>query len=300
MKAMTDEVNTKHKMVCIEQEKQRSVAGRSHSRSPSRSLLYHRIVNIWTVLSIVLFLHSVVGMQQFIEQSDIVSTSYASSSSIASHNKCEPITISICKNIPYNTTIMPNLFGHSRQEEAGYEVHSFAPLVKAGCSPDLQFFLCSLYIPLCTILDHPIPPCRSLCESARACEKLMKTYRISWPDNLECSNFPEDGSGELCVPANNTEGAGTSAVTKTKFHPTKIIDSDTKRPTNHQHPNETIRNGAIGSSHSVAARNFRFVCPLQLKTPADMGYALKVNGIVSICSFSFIFSARCRLSKLER
>lgn len=59
------------------------------------------------------------------------------------HNRCEPITISICKNIPYNMTIMPNLIGHTKQEEAGLEVHQFAPLVKIGCSDDLQLFLCS-------------------------------------------------------------------------------------------------------------------------------------------------------------
>lgn len=222
--------------------------------------------------------HSVVGLQEFLDQNDIVTSSDVSSS-LPSHGKCEPITISICKNIPYNTTIMPNLFGHTRQEEAGYEVFQFAPLVKVGCSPDLQFFLCLLYVPVCTILDHPLPPCRSLCESARVCETVMKTFRIDWPENLECSKFPEDGSGELCVPQNNNEN---EAVSKSNFHPTKMIDSDTRRRNNAHHSN-----GA--SNGLMPPRNFRFVCPLQLKTPSNIGYSLKIGGEVSFIDFYNFF-----------
>lgn len=73
---------------------------------------------------------------------------------------------------------------------AALEVHQFIPLIKINCSPDLKLFLCSLYAPLCTILDFPIPPCRSLCESARNCEKVMQTFDFMWPENLECSKFP--------------------------------------------------------------------------------------------------------------
>lgn len=207
------------------------------------------------------------AMQQLHEQTDIISGDL--STSVPSHNKCEPINIQICKNIPYNMTIMPNLIGHTRQEEAGYEVFQFAPLVKVGCSPDLQFFLCLVYVPLCTILDHPIPPCRSLCESARVCETIMKTFRIDWPENLECSKFPEEGTA-ICVSQNNSNEQ--DAATKNSFHPTKVIDSDTRR-----------RNNAPQHSGSggMTSRNFRFVCPLQLKTPADMGYSLKIAGTVS-------------------
>ena len=55
---------------------------------------------------------------------------------------------------------MPNLLGHAKQEEAGMEVHQFFPLVKVQCSKHLQFFLCSVYAPVCTILEEAIPPCR--------------------------------------------------------------------------------------------------------------------------------------------
>uniref|UniRef100_A0A1B0A6N8 FZ domain-containing protein n=1 Tax=Glossina pallidipes TaxID=7398 RepID=A0A1B0A6N8_GLOPL len=171
------------------------------------------------------------------------------------HNRCEPITISICKNLPYNMTIMPNLIGHTKQEEAGLEVHQFAPLVKIGCSPDLQLFLCSLYVPICTILEQPIPPCRSLCESARICETLMKTYNFNWPENLECSKFPINGGEALCVVENTTSSTPS---------PTRAL------------PKVTTRKNYAGmdSPH----RDIGFVCPVQLKTPQGMGYELKVGG----------------------
>ena len=47
--------------------------------------------------------------------------------------------------------------------QAGLEVHQFWPLVKIQCSPDLRFFLCSMYTPIC--LDsytRPLPACRSV------------------------------------------------------------------------------------------------------------------------------------------
>lgn len=174
------------------------------------------------------------------------------------HNLCEPITIPICLNLPYNMTIMPNLIGHTKQDEAGLEVTQFVPLVKIGCSPDLLLFLCSLYVPVCTVIERPIPPCRSLCESARVCETLMKTYNFNWPENLECSKFPVNDGEALCVAENTTSSTPS---------PTRLI------------PKVTTRKNYAGldSPH----RDIGFVCPVQLKTPQDMGYSLKVGGKVS-------------------
>lgn len=186
--------------------------------------------------------------------SEVLSSS--SSDVFPPHNRCEPITISICKDIAYNMTIMPNLIGHTRQEEAGLEVHQFAPLVKIACSPDLQLFLCSLYVPVCTILDEPIPPCRSLCESARLCEGLMRHYNFNWPENLECSKFPEHGGDVLCVAENNT----STTPSPTRSQTTRVINPRKNEASPH--------------------RNIGFVCPVQLKTPSGMGYSLKVGGKV--------------------
>lgn len=44
--------------------------------------------------------------------------------------RCEEVTIPMCKDMPYNQTILPNLMGHATQEEAGYEVHQYYALVK--------------------------------------------------------------------------------------------------------------------------------------------------------------------------
>lgn len=235
---------------------------------------YLVLVSIQSLISVLFFAHLTAAVHRY-DQSPLDSANpyyrtsssgevFGSSSSsldgdaLPHHNRCEPITISICKNLPYNTTIMPNLIGHTKQEEAGLEVHQFAPLVKIGCSPDLQLFLCSLYVPVCTILEQPIPPCRSLCESARVCETLMKTYNFNWPENLECSKFPIHGGEALCVAENTTSSTPS---------PTRIV------------PKVTTRKNYAGldSPH----RDIGFVCPVQLKTPQGMGYELKVGGKVS-------------------
>ncbi|XP_069019845.1 frizzled-7-like [Embiotoca jacksoni] len=142
-----------------------------------------------------------------------VTSQYERGISIPDHGFCQPISIPLCTDIAYNQTILPNLLGHAHQEEAGLEVHQFYPLVKVQCSPDLKFFLCSMYAPVCTVLDQAIPPCRALCERARqGCEALMNKFGFEWPERLRCENFPVHGAGEICVGQNTTDGP-TSAPT---------------------------------------------------------------------------------------
>lgn len=90
--------------------------------------------------------------------------------------KCQEVTIPMCKGIGYNMTYMPNQFNHDTQEEAGLEVHQFWPLVEIQCSPDLKFFLCSMYAPICMEnYKRHLPACRSVCERARdGCAPLMR------------------------------------------------------------------------------------------------------------------------------
>lgn len=128
--------------------------------------------------------------------------------SVAQHGYCQPISIPLCRQLPYNQTILPNLLGHSSQEDAGLEVHQFYPLVQVRCSAHLRFFLCSMYAPVCTVLEYAIPPCKSLCELARrGCEGLMNKFGFQWPERLQCHNFPVHGAGQICVGQNNSEGA---------------------------------------------------------------------------------------------
>lgn len=137
---------------------------------------------------------------------------YEKGISVPDHGFCQPIAIPLCIDIAYNQTIMPNLLGHIHQEDAGLEVHQFYPLVKVQCSPDLKFFLCSMYAPVCTVLEQAIPPCRTLCERARqGCEALMNKFGFQWPERLRCENFPPHGAGEICVGQNTSDSGGLTS-----------------------------------------------------------------------------------------
>lgn len=127
---------------------------------------------------------------------------------------CEEVTIPMCQNVGYNLTYMPNMFNHGTQAEAALEVHQFWPLVEIKCSPDLRFFLCSMYAPVCDRqYMQELPPCKTLCERARkGCAPLMRQYGFRWPERMDCSSFPEMGDeNKLCMDRNITEdGEGTS------------------------------------------------------------------------------------------
>ena len=88
----------------------------------------------------------------------LVSTIAKASRSYVGNDRCETITIPICKDIPYNTTMFPNLMGNYEQDEAAKQIHQYQPLIKIKCSPDIQLFLCSMYAPFaqCPILDKPL------------------------------------------------------------------------------------------------------------------------------------------------
>jgi len=69
-----------------------------------------------------------------------------------------------------------------------------------------------MYVPVCTVLEEAIPPCRSLCMEARnGCEVLMNRFGFQWPENLECSRFPESG---LCVGENRSSSEHHPRTTK--------------------------------------------------------------------------------------
>ncbi|CAB3231137.1 unnamed protein product [Arctia plantaginis] len=178
------------------------------------------------------------------------------------HGRCEPITIEICQNIRYNQTIFPNILNHVNQEDAGPEIHQLTPLIKVNCSPDLRFFLCSVYAPVCTILDKAIPPCRHLCVSARQnCDELMNRFGFPWPENLECSKFPVATENVICVGDNNI-------THESRNH------SETKLP-----KVDFKNNNERDPSKLHGAKDYGFVCPVQFKVPKnlDLEYSLKVG-----------------------
>lgn len=122
--------------------------------------------------------------------------------------KCEPITIPMCMNMKYNLTRMPNLVGHTNQKDAAIQVHEFTPLVRIGCSRLLQFFLCSLYAPMCSEMGGEtmiIPVCRSMClEVRQKCEPILNRFNFEWPKILDCSKLPQKSDprpDNLCMEA---------------------------------------------------------------------------------------------------
>uniref|UniRef100_A0A8C8STZ0 Frizzled-5 n=1 Tax=Pelusios castaneus TaxID=367368 RepID=A0A8C8STZ0_9SAUR len=132
---------------------------------------------------------------------------------------CQEITVPMCKGIGYNLTYMPNQFNHDTQDEAGLEVHQFWPLVEIQCSPDLRFFLCSVYTPIC-LLDYakPLPPCRAVCERAKAgCSPLMRQYGFAWPERMSCDRLPALGDPDtLCMDYNRSEPTTPPAAQPTR------------------------------------------------------------------------------------
>lgn len=100
-----------------------------------------------------------------------------------------------CASMPWNMTIYPNLLGHTRAEDADYELALYVPLFNIHCSKSLKYFLCSAYTPICSPLPtlSAVKPCRNLCEEARrGCESIMKRFGYSWSAQLRCSQYPTE------------------------------------------------------------------------------------------------------------
>ncbi|CAB3364860.1 Hypothetical predicted protein [Cloeon dipterum] len=119
---------------------------------------------------------------------------------------CEPIRVNLCDKIGYNVTGFPNLVGHELQSDAETTLKTFAPLIKFGCSARLPFFLCSVYVPMCTEkVAEPIGPCRKLCESVKSrCQPVLTGVGLPWPTALQCHKFPkENNHQQMCMEGPN-------------------------------------------------------------------------------------------------
>ncbi|CAF3004070.1 unnamed protein product [Rotaria socialis] len=105
----------------------------------------------------------------------------------------------LCASMPWNMTIYPNHLEHILPEDADNHLSYFLPLVKIKCSKFIQYFLCSLYTPVCTTVPKlsALKPCRALCEESRdGCESELKRFGYSWPLQFRCDEFP---TNEPCV-----------------------------------------------------------------------------------------------------
>ncbi|XP_078572837.1 uncharacterized protein LOC144859782 [Branchiostoma floridae x Branchiostoma japonicum] len=121
----------------------------------------------------------------------------------SNRTECEEVEIPMCVDLPYSLTSYPNFLGHAVQSEAAQDIQRFHPLAKMPCSPDILSFICTLYAPPCdkkTAEGTALPPCREFCQSSRSsCENLMNKFGFQWPQQLECSRFPEENTRGGCI-----------------------------------------------------------------------------------------------------
>ena len=83
---------------------------------------------------------------------------------------CEPMKIDLCQTKDfYNVTGFPNLAGHKVQADAGEQLKTWIPLVETKCDPNLQLFLCTVHVPMCSMQSDQklIGPCKPFCEMVR-------------------------------------------------------------------------------------------------------------------------------------
>ncbi|KAL3052871.1 frizzled-3a [Trematomus bernacchii] len=150
---------------------------------------------------------------------------------------CEPITLRMCQGLPYNATYMPNILNHYDQQTAALAMEPFHPMVNLQCSPDLRMFLCALYAPVCTEYGRMTLPCRRLCLQARSdCYKLMDMFGVSWPQEMECTRFP---------------------------------DCDESYP----RPVDLLSSSESTDSPISVQRDYGFWCPRELKINPELGYS---------------------------
>nr|XP_020444107.1 atrial natriuretic peptide-converting enzyme [Monopterus albus] len=121
----------------------------------------------------------------------------------SSCTRCEPISLELCMNLPYNLTRYPNYLGHQSQRESSvsWESSLFPALVQTGCYQYLMFYACTLLVPKCDPVSlQRVPPCRSLCRTAKEkCESVLGIVGLQWPDDSDCSQFPEEGGNATCL-----------------------------------------------------------------------------------------------------
>ncbi|KAG5677344.1 hypothetical protein PVAND_007109 [Polypedilum vanderplanki] len=115
---------------------------------------------------------------------------------------CLPIIVKFCQNhkIPYNYTVFPNYISHFGQLEAQVELEQFDALVDVQCFELVPLYLCSLFVPKCSSMGKPVPPCRNLClETMRRCGFFFDVFGLELPEYLNCKLFTDSLDSDECV-----------------------------------------------------------------------------------------------------
>ncbi|KAH7641122.1 Secreted frizzled- protein 5 [Dermatophagoides farinae] len=136
-----------------------------------------------------------------------------------------PANLTLCHGIKYNEMRIPNLLYHETINEVIEQSSSWIQLIKIGCHPDTQLFLCSLFSPVC--LDQTIPPCRSLCENVKqSCEPSMLIHGYSWPPMMQCNLFPIENN--MCIESQQVTSGPSSSIRGNKQQTNKNDQSNNR------------------------------------------------------------------------
>lgn len=117
------------------------------------------------------------------------------------HQKCKPVGTDFCSNL-YNETLIERSI-----DDAILDLNQYIELASTGCAQNTRLFLCGTFLPMCTMLDKPLRPCRSLCEEVKGgCAKVLMQYaNLKWPLQLRCEQFHEYSSQNLCIGKNENQ-----------------------------------------------------------------------------------------------
>ncbi|XP_072038714.1 uncharacterized protein [Amphiura filiformis] len=117
---------------------------------------------------------------------------------------CQPILLSLCADIGYTHTSMPNSMGHKTQDEAQVAMQQFSQIIEMGCSSTLKQYICAILVPKCSSLEpKPRLPCRELCHRAHngGCAPMMDKFDLmayKWPKSMQCDRLPVAKNGDSC------------------------------------------------------------------------------------------------------
>lgn len=136
---------------------------------------------------------------------------------------CDSETHEFCKDIGFNTTSFPNVFGHSSYDEAAVFFEGTRAILTLNCSRYAPELLCASVFPLCSPGQfEKVQPCRQFCWSVR--ETCASAHaHFSWPESLDCEQFPAFGD-DICIWETENgdcpEGSPPGVVIPTHIAPT--------------------------------------------------------------------------------
>ncbi|XP_059149211.1 frizzled-10-like [Physella acuta] len=138
----------------------------------------------------------------------LVTTLLVSRATTTESGKCEEIQIPMCRGlIKYNSTKLPNKFGHATQSQVYWALQPWWPFADTGCSDNLRNFLCGMYLPRCAGDEtEPHYPCRETCKKAKIrCKKAMKEQNTNWSEQFKCIQLLPKDSHRCVKPERETK-----------------------------------------------------------------------------------------------